>query len=94
MDAASRNERPEHITLGGGKVFEEIRDEISSEEQEYRYFGRATKLSRVKKMSAMKRPKEEKGLGSKANTRVRVDAGITNIIMMRKVRRLSLVREG
>lgn len=59
---------------GGGKVYDEAGNEIPGGGKGYRYFGRARELPGVKELFEAKKPKEEKGLESRADLRMRVDA--------------------
>lgn len=59
---------------GGGKVYDEAGNEIMGAGKGYRYFGRARELPGVKELFEVKKPKEEKGLESRSDLRMRVDA--------------------
>lgn len=61
--------------MRGGKVYDEAGNEIQGGGKGYRYFGRARELPGVKEMFEVKKPKEEKGLETRADLRMRVDAG-------------------
>ncbi len=60
---------------GGGKVYDDAGNEIMGAGKGYRYFGRARELPGVKEMFEVKKPREDKGLESRADLRMRVDAG-------------------
>ncbi|KAL8821927.1 MAG: hypothetical protein Q9191_007214 [Dirinaria sp. TL-2023a] len=61
---------------GGGRVYDEAGNEIPGGGKGYRYFGRARELPGVKELfEVKKKPKdEEKGLETRADLRMRVDA--------------------
>ena len=61
--------------MRGGRVYDEAGNEIAGGGKGYRYFGRARELPGVKELFEVKKPKEEKGLESRADLRMRVDAG-------------------
>ena len=60
--------------MRGGKVFDEEGKEIPGGGKGYRYFGRARELPGVKEMFEVKKPRVEKGLETRADLRMKVDA--------------------
>ncbi|KAL8996554.1 MAG: hypothetical protein Q9169_003949 [Polycauliona sp. 2 TL-2023] len=61
--------------MRGGKVYDEEGKEIPGGGKGYRYFGRARELPGVKEMFEVKKPRVEKGLETRADLRMKVDAG-------------------
>ncbi|KAI4186965.1 MAG: hypothetical protein L6R41_003122 [Letrouitia leprolyta] len=61
--------------MRGGRVYDEEGKEIPGGGKGYRYFGRARELPGVKELFEVKKPKEEKGLETRGDLRMKVDAG-------------------
>ncbi len=61
--------------MRGGKVYDEDGKEIVGAGKGYRYYGRAKELPGVKELFEVKRPREEKGLETRGDLRMKVDAG-------------------
>lgn len=62
--------------MRGGKAYDEEGREVPGGGKGYRYFGRARELPGVKELfEARARPKEEKALETRADLRMKVDAG-------------------
>ncbi|KAL8719266.1 MAG: hypothetical protein Q9181_008079, partial [Wetmoreana brouardii] len=60
--------------MRGARVLDEDGREIPGGGKGYRYFGRARELPGVKELFEVKRPREEKGLETRADLRMKVDA--------------------
>ncbi|KAL8696649.1 MAG: hypothetical protein Q9201_007556, partial [Fulgogasparrea decipioides] len=61
--------------MRGARVLDEEGKEIPGGGKGYRYFGRARELPGVKELFEVKRPRDEKGLETRADLRMKVDAG-------------------
>ncbi|KAL8666011.1 MAG: hypothetical protein Q9202_001748 [Teloschistes flavicans] len=61
--------------MRGGKAYDEEGKEVPGGGKGYRYFGRAKELPGVKELFEVRKPKEDKGLETRADLRMKVDAG-------------------